>query len=205
MSSLFGFGPSTTLRSGRKSSSIARRFVLTEDVEQDTHAPTLRLIVVTCASGEVALRSCLQIGSPTAWRPGSYEFRASQAHALGSARVLAREQLPEIGRLDPFWVHAGAASLAATIISLFLPSPTDALIDLNVWCDLACFIPVWGRLYPPKRLAHRPHPTTVARVTGCCTAAPPLPRCAPVVADVSAVGDEGDDAHPSTTDRALQR
>ena len=51
---------------------------------------------------------------------------------VGVEWAFVQSQLTEIFRLSHEWVVPGAACRPAAVIPLFFPSPTDALIGLNV-------------------------------------------------------------------------
>jgi hypothetical protein len=86
-----------------------------------------------------------------------------------------------------------------------LPSPTDALIDLKVRHRLGRFVPIWLNL---DTLAHGRVAPVPQRWPACWCDARWLclhPDVLQYLPDVSAVGDEGDDAHLPATDGAQQR
>ena len=84
-------------------------------------------------------------------------------------------------------------------------SPTDALIDLIFRCHLGLFIPIWLNVDTIAHLRVAPVPQ---RRPACWCDARWLclqPNLIQYLADVGAVGDEGDDAHLPATDGAYKR
>ena len=89
-----------------------------------------------------------------------------------------------------------------------LPRPTDALIELKVWCRLCCIVPVrlhidtsasLPRIAPARVPQRRPACRRVARWLRL------HPDVVQYLTDVGAVRDEGDDAHLPATKWAQQR
>ena len=115
--------------------------------------------------------------------------------------------MPEIFRYDPFWAATGAAlprrprSVGQTAVAFpyQFNSPTDALIDIKVRRRLGRFIPIWLNVGTLDTIAHLRIARVLQRRPACWFDARRLwlhPDVLQYVADVGAVGDEGDHAHP---------